>query len=245
MLSGQVRFDMFILFFDNRYFRWAPPLIESIMIHEPEERIGIYGVKLTKGQVRKLHSYSCVDYIPSALQRTHYVFWKRDDVQAARIIQRIASFLLESFRRFPGEKLYMVLDVDSLLVNPLTELKQKMVDYDMGVSLGRTKARPGFVRQARTGFVPVNPTKASKTLVKDWHRLLMRGPCHWSKGQMTLFQLYEDRRNKMRFLRFGISYRDPASKNESYIWSAYKTTYGSKAERYMLYQKKLEEMKSV
>lgn len=227
---------MFVLYFDEKYFEWAPVLIESIIISEPEEKICVYGIELAGSQVEKLLSYSCVSCVSSTLQETAFTYRKKHaDRQAARIIQRIASFFLESFYRFPEEKLYMILDVDSLVVNPLTEIKQEMLDYDIGISLGG--------EQVRTGFVLVNPTGTSRKLVEDWNNLLMEGPCHWSKGQITLFQLYQERKNEVRFLEFNGSYRDPLSKNESHIWSAYKTRFGSKIERFELYKKKLEKLK--
>lgn len=233
------KYLVFILFFDDRYFRWAPPLIESIVINEPEERVCVYGIGLAESQVKELCSYSCVSYVPVALQKTEFIHRQRRDKKAARIIQRIASFFLESFYRFPEEKLYMILDVDSLVVNPLTKIKREMENHDMGISVSRGSM------QIRTGFVLVSPTEASKELVKDWDSLLMEGPCHWGKGQFTLFRLYQERENEMRFLEFGIPYRDPASNRESYIWSAYKTKFGSKANRYERYGKKLKKMKRI
>jgi len=226
---------MFILFFDDRYFKWASPLIESITIHEPGERIGIYGFNLNESQAEKLRSYPNVVYIPSVLHKAVFKRRKREDSKAARIIQRIASYFLDAFHRFPEEKLYMVLDVDSLLIRPLTEIKREMADYDIGISEGS--------QQIKVGFVLVNPTDASKKLVENWNDLLMEDSCYWSKGQITLFHLYQEHKDKMNFLEFGIPYRDPASKNDSYIWSAYKTTYGSKTDRHVLYEKKLDEMR--
>ncbi len=227
---------MFILYFDEKYFEWSPMLIESIMISEPEERICIYGIELPERQIERIRSYSCVEYIPCVLQETEFVRFKKSiGERPSRIIQKMAYFILNAFCRFPEEKLYMVLNVDSLVVNPLAEIKQKMVNYDIGVSLGGG--------QVRTGFILMNCADVSKKFVEDWNSLLMDGPCYWGKDQHTLFQLYQKSRDKIRFLEFGGSYRDPSSMQESHIWSAYKTRFGSKAERYLLYEKKLEEMK--
>ena len=228
---------MFILFFDDRYFKWVPLLIESITINEPKERICAYGIGLARSQIRELCSYPCVDYIPSVIRETGAILSKlpKRDEKAVRIVQRTASFFLESFYRFPKEKLYMLLDVDSLVANPLTKVKRKMADYDIGMSFGN--------RRAKAGFIVVNPTEASIGFIKDWNFLLMEGPCHWHKNQDTLFQLYQEYKNEMKFLKFSVSYRDPSSKNRSHIWAAYKTEHGSKEERHILYEKKLKKMR--
>ena len=103
---------MFILYFDENYFKWAPMLIESIGVNEPEECICVYGIELTEFQVERLHSYSYVTYVPSTFQKTVFVgSKKRIDARAARIVQKTAGFFLESFYRFPQEKLYMILEI--------------------------------------------------------------------------------------------------------------------------------------
>ena len=51
---------MIILYFDDRYFLWAPPLIESIAINEPSERIAVFGLDLSPSQKKEISSFGNV-----------------------------------------------------------------------------------------------------------------------------------------------------------------------------------------
>lgn len=51
---------MIILYFDDRYFKWARLLIESLAIHEPTEKIMAFGYNLLPSQKEKTIAFSSV-----------------------------------------------------------------------------------------------------------------------------------------------------------------------------------------
>ena len=231
---------MFILYFDNRYFKWAPVLIDSIKIFEPAERICIYGINLTEAQIEilKLYGVYYFEYDISILPVTSYRKYRKftDDIRFF-ITHSQAYFLLSSFEKFPEESLFIIMDVDCLLIRPLRELKKEMDQHDLaGIILNEA--------MIAGGFKAVNPTDISRRMIKEWNDFLLDGHYYVNKDQFSFMGFYKKYRDDIRFLKLDHQYIDPQSNEDSYIWSAHKSKFGLKAERIKLYRRKLEEMKN-
>jgi len=230
---------MFILYFDRKYFRWAPVLIESIGISEPEENVCVYGIDLTGQQIEVLESYNVHYFEYSVDDRPVFSFEKRSrkftDINRFKITNSKADFLLRSFEAFPEESLFIVMDVDCLIIRPLDELKKEMRRYDLA---GLMKSR-----RVACGFKAVNPTDASKKMIKDWNDFLLDGHYYYNKDQLSFMEFYKKHEDEIKFLNLDHRYIDPQSKEDSYIWSAHKARFGSKDERFELYKRKLEELR--
>lgn len=230
---------MFVLYFDNRYFKWAPILIGSIKIFEPAERICAYGIDLTETQVEILKSYG-VHYFEYNINSlpifTYRKYRKITDATRLFITHSQACFLLSSFEKFPEENLFIIMDVDCLLVRPLDELKEEMGRHDLaGIILNESKIA--------CGFKAVNPTDISRRMIKEWNDFLLDGCYYGNKDQFSFMEFYKKYRDDIRFLELDYRYIDPQSKEDSYVWSAHKSKFGIKAERFEFYRKELEKMK--
>jgi hypothetical protein len=64
------------------------------------------------------------------------------------------------------------------------------------------------------------------------------------KDQKTLDKVYTETNKDIKFLLLDRRYLDHKSNKNSYIWSAHKSKYGKKAERFNKYSEVLERMKN-
>jgi hypothetical protein len=224
---------MFILYFDDRYFHWAPVFIESIELQEPDEKIFVWGYNLSLEQTEKLWSYSSVvDVINQGLTLD---IGKMDRIEHAMICYR-TRYIKHVFNHFPDEEIYIVTDVDMLMLKPLTELREAIVDYDIAVVEANFDKVCG-------GFLAFRQTKATRQWVKWWHSFMMDGRFFYNKDQPILtaaIRRFEKKTAKV--LKLDRRYMDHLSRPNAFIWSAHKWEYGDKNERHRLYKRILNEL---
>lgn len=227
---------MAAIYFDKEYYRWAPLLIESLALHVPEIGVHAHGVNLTRNQLRELKSFGNVKKV-STYQIKHDVEVSYEF--AFQVIERKAFFFRETFDQFPDMDMYILMDVDTLVVNPLTKLEGTMEKYDMaGVMTSPTKIMGGFLVAKNIPVV--------KEYWKELDEFLMDGGgFYYNKDQPAIFRLYKRYKDRIRFLGLGFEYLNIWSKDEDsvYVWSAHKLEYGDKEQRYNLYKEKLKRMK--
>lgn len=218
---------MFVLYFDSAYFRWAPILLKSILLREPQERVYIFGINLEQWQV------SCLLQSSNVVHVEEVRIEQPEEVMSFHIIERKAQFLLQVFALFPGESVFMM-DVDMLLNRPLAHLKSLLPQYDWAA------VRPLETKIAG-GFYALRPTELCKSLLQEWDEFLMDGEFYFNKDQPSLARLIAAYSGRLRFLTLPRSYLDHLSQVDSYVWSAHKTEFGSKDERFQYYARKIGE----
>ena len=222
-------------YFDFNYYRWAPLLVRSLLINEPDIAIYLHGVNLKDWQCKELSSFPNVKGI-TLCKIAHDE--KISKEFAWQMIERKASFFRKSFKRFPDADMYILIDVDTLVVNPLKELIERMKDYDMaGVQTGPQKIMGGFLVAKNEPVVKEYWKELDEFLMGD-------GDFYYNKDQPAIFHLYEKYKERIRFLPLSWEYLDIWSRETAdiFIWSAHKTEYGDKDQRYKLYKDKIGRM---
>jgi hypothetical protein len=144
--------------------------------------------------------------------------------------------MLEAFDRFPDENLFIITDVDMLMVNPLTDLKEDMKTYDVGVVwVGDTKIMGGFVAVKRN--------KRTREFLETWNNIMTTGRYFYNKDQPALSTTFKKYYKKLDFLLLSRQYVDQTSNAGSYIWSSHKIMkFGSKRKKRSQYTTKLKKM---
>lgn len=234
---------MIILYFNDKYFMWAQPLIQSIAINEPSEKIVIFGLNLRSKQKAKLVRFRNVKQvveIDNDLSRC-----PRKNGEAALLVGKKAWYLKKAIELFPKEKLFILMDVDVLLIKPLTRLKKQLKGHDMAGSFGQKEGTDGIMKvKIAGGFTAFKPTEIIKELLEEWNELLTTGPYYWNKDQPSLALLFLKHAKSIRFLDIDrLEYMDATLKKSSFLWSAHKSKYGVKEERHKVYLIKLQEMR--
>lgn len=221
-----------ILYFDKNYARWAPLLIRSFNIHEPKCKFCLYTYNLSKSKINKLMSFESVNYIKNETM-------KFDRTKASRwlyqLVCRKGEFILDTMDRFKNSNLFVSMDVDMILVNNLTNLKNAMISNDLGfVRVGKNKIL--------SGFIAINNTSAAKDFIGEYNKRAMTGFLEHKNDQPVLAKIYEERKDKINCLLLDRTYLDHTSDYNAYIWSAHKTSFGSKDSRYKTYVKEIKKM---
>ena len=224
---------MILIYFDNKYYEYAPLYIKSIGVNEPNERVFVQGYNLDKEMMEELESLKNV----AAVNNRKIVFNQRRMGRLEYfIINQKAKQLLEAFDRFPDENLFIITDVDMLMVNPLIKMRESMKSYDIGVVWVNDKKIMG-------GFVAVRRSKRTRKFLESWDKIMSDGKYFYNKDQPALSQTFNDYRGKLDFLLLSRRYLDQASSSDSCIWSAHKVKmYGSKQKKKEQYRNKLQEM---
>lgn len=235
------------LYFDNKYFYWADPLIRSIGIHEPYTKIHFHTYNLSNDQVKELESYSSTAYVDNEdmkfdpkISDAYYKNLNRNDPLRFQITCRKGEFLLKSMDRFLEEDLFVVMDVDMLVMQPLNALREQMRSHDVGI----IRVGPGKIMGT---FFVARSTDAGKHFLRSFNKQVMDGRLYLCKDQKTLAKVYEETHEyKVKFMQLDRRYLDHSSEKKSYIWSAHKSKFGSKEQRYKKYLKvvKLMEKKN-
>lgn len=237
---------MIILYFNDKFFKWAPLLIESIAINEPVEKIAVFGLNLLSSQKKVILSFSNVkSFVEMKMEdstirkRKHH---KRKNGERSLLIGKKAWYLRKIFKIFPNEDLYVLIDIDMLLLKPLTGFKKQMGNRDMAGSFARRMLTKETEKiKIAGGFLAFRPTKTIKKLLKEWGKVLAND---WRKNQTSMAKLYRKYEKQIRFLDIDRKiYMDPLSKESSVLWSAHKASHGSKKERYKVYLAKLQKMR--
>lgn len=238
---------MIILYFNSKYFMWAPPLIESIAINEPSEKVTVFGLNLLSLQKKTIIKFDNVKRLVE-MKKESFKTTKdpyRKNGEAALLLGKKAWYLRESFKAFPKEGLFILIDVDTLLLRPLMIFKRQMKNYDMAGAFGKRILADGTEKiKISGGFTAFRPTKPIKRLIKEWDEFLTKGPYYWNKDQPSLAMLYRKHVRSIRFLDIDRKkYMDATLSENSFLWSAHKTKYGSKNERRKAYLMKLRRMR--
>jgi hypothetical protein len=221
-----------ILYFDEKYFRWAPLLIESFRIHEPEGKFALNTFNLPDQQLDELKSFESIVFV-----KNEEVFF--DPLKATsrlyQLVCRKGGFILETMDRYDDE-LFISMDTDMLLIRELDELKTEMKNSDIGFVHVHS-------RKVLSGFIAISRTKAARDYIEEYHKRATKGKLCHENDQPILAQIHEKYKNKMKFLHLSRRYLDHLSHDNAFIWSAHKSNFGSKDERYKTYFDKLREMK--
>jgi hypothetical protein len=221
------------MYFDNRYFDHAPIYIKSIEVNEPNEKIFVQGYNLDENMIAELESYRNIAAVNNEnVKREQH---KMDRLEYY-IINQKARQILEAFDRFPEENLFIITDVDMLMVNPMTDLREDMKTYDVGlVWVGHKKIMGGFVAVRRS--------KRTREFLEVWDGIMREGKYFYNKDQPALSRTFRHYQARLDFLLLTRQYLDHASSYDSYIWSAHKVKkFGSKKARKSQYKKKLQKM---
>lgn len=223
---------MFVLYFDSKYYHWAPELIKSIRVHEPEEKIMTFGVNLEFDQEEYLKAkVEC-----SMLQ---IILPPEKEELAWHVIEHKASYLKSAMKLWLRENLYIMMDVDMLLLKPLTEMKNAMRQF--GYDMACVRANPDKICG---GFYAFRNTGVVCNMLREWDDYLMDGDYFFDKDQPSLALLvrkYEFEAG-LKVLSLPRTYLDHRSKSESIVWSAHKSEFGEKHQRFELYQRVAKEM---
>ena len=224
---------MILIYFDNRYYQYAPVYIKSIEINEPNEKVFIQGYNLSDKQVKHLKSYKNVAAVNNESLKQNRA--KMDRLEHY-IINQKAKQILEAFDRFPDENLFIITDVDMLMVNPLRQLREDMKMYDVGVVWVADKKVMG-------GFVAVKRNKRTREFLESWDHLMTKGRYFYNKDQPALAKTFSNYRGKIDFLLLTRQYLDQASNYDSFIWSSHKVkSFGTKRQKGHQYDTKLKKM---
>ena len=225
---------MILLYFDNKYAYWAPVLLDSILFFEPDMKVFIQGYNLTKDQIKSIKSFKNV-----VLLKNDKLYFDKSimDKIEYRVICWKANQFLEAFEKFPDEDLFIIMDIDMILVKPLTQLKKQMIDYDFGaVWVHKNKIMGGF-----------NAIKRNSIMVeflKSWSNKMTAGRYTYNKDQPTMAKTFNKFLGKIDFLLLSRQYLDASENINSYVWSAHKSKkLGSKKQRFIKYQKYIKKEK--
>lgn len=124
-----------------------------------------------------------------------------------------------------------------LMVNPLTDLREDMKSYDVGVVWVSDVKIMG-------GFVAVKRNKRTREFLESWDHIMRKGRYFYNKDQPALSRTFNNYRGKIDFLLLTRRYLDQSSNYDSYIWSAHKIKrHGTKKQKIIKYNDKLKKMK--
>jgi hypothetical protein len=205
-------------------------MIKSIKkVEPPETKIICHMINPTPEQRRIILNSGADPY-----KAYQWIVEPIDKVEMSwQIIERKASYLLKSIEMCP-EALHILIDVDMVVLKPLDELEQLMKDHDMGGIVVNPEKIAG-------GILAVNPTTISKELLTEWDTFLMDGKFFYNKDQPSLAALYKKYLGRgLRWLQIDRRYMDHKHNENAFIWSAHKIEFGTKKERFEMYEKKLE-----
>ncbi len=230
------------LYFDHKYFHWANPIVRSIKVHEPSTKIYFHTYNLSEDQVEELESYSNTAYVDNMklkfdpkISDAYYKHLNETDPLRFQLTCRKGEYILKAMSKFPEEDLFIVMDVDMLLRCPLNDLRKQMKDCDIGI-----------VKRSETkiagGFCAASSTKGAKHFLTMFDKLVMKDRLYLCKDQKTLSRVYNETNTKIKFLLLDGRYLDHSSSEKSYIWSAHKSSFGTKQERYEKYLKVVKQM---
>lgn len=225
------RSRLYVLYFDNKYYKWAPLLIESIQLHDPTAKVCCHTVNVR--DVSELKKFSNVIGVEQ------YSIIHNTDISyefAFQMIERKALFMKGSFEKYPGYLSYILMDVDMLMVGSMEKLYEEFVNYDMAVVMPNPEKCQG-------GFIISKEVPMVIEFWKEYDEFLMDGEFYYNKDQPSFYRLYRKYKDRLKFLSLGMEYLDPESKDGSYIWSGHRTEHGSKEDRWKSYEKKLKKMK--
>lgn len=164
-----------VLFFDNKYFHFIKPLISSINLHEPDAKIYAHAFNLSRKQKVQIENCKNVSFVinekikfnPKISDEFHSGLNKGKPLRFQLTCQR-GRYLLNAMKALPKEDLFIITDADTLMVNPITKLKQQMKNYDIGiVRVDKTKICSGF-------FV-ARSTRKAKNYLKIFYNTAMKG----------------------------------------------------------------------
>ena len=223
---------MFVLYFDSKYYHWAPQLIGSIKKFEPSELIMTFGINLTPDQAVKSDR-------TSAFHLNVSVPPQPEEEVPFQVIERKAEYLIDAIASFPTQKLFIMMDIDMLLLRPLTEVKEAMLDhkFDFAAILANPDKICG-------GFYAFRKTSVVMDLLDEWNEFLMDGKFYYDKDQPSLALLVRKYQfeHGLKVLPLTRGYLDYKSREGSHIWSAHKSEFGEKHNRFELYQKVSKEL---
>lgn len=232
-----------VLFFDDKYFHFAKPLLSSIKIHEPSAGVYINGFNLTHEQVEELKSYKCVKAVKNeklkfdpSIADTYNKGLNRGKPLRFQLTCQRGRYMLDAMNAFPTEKLFIISDVDTLMIQPLTELKHQMKNHDIGiVRVSDTKIC--------SGFFAVSSTKNGKLYLKNFYDTAMDGRLFLCKDQKTMAKIHEKLKDEIKFLYIDRRYLDHSCGDDAFMWSGHKSAFGTKEQKYQKYLRKLKAMK--
>jgi len=231
-----------VLFFDDKYFHFVQPLISSINLHEPDAKIYVHAFNLSHKQIKQIKNCTNVFFVinenikfdPKIADEFHSGLNKGKPLRFQLTCQR-GRYLLDAMKALPNEDLFVITDTDTLMVNPLTELKEQMKNHDIGiVRVSESKICSGFFAARRT--------KKAKNYLKIFYRTAMNGRLFFTKDQQSLAKVYENTKNRMKFLMIDRRYLDNTRNDNSFMWSGHKSRSGTKKFKYQEYKKKLRRM---
>lgn len=219
-----------MLYFDKGYAHWAPLLMESFSIHEPDCKFTLYTYNLSKEEVAKFEDSKNVLFVKNR-------FMEFDPKVASRWLYQLVckkgGFLLDTMDRFPGEDLYVSMDIDMMLVHPLDELKEQMKNHDIGFVWVKDD-------KVASGFIVASDTRNARRYIKEFHNRATDGFMEHKNDQPTLAKLYNENKDKMNFLLLTRQYIDHFSRDDAFVWSAHKTAFGNKKVKYKKYREFLK-----
>jgi len=222
----------FILYFDQLYRHWAPVLLGSIRLYEPNAKVTCFCYNMDKSQIAEV-----VDAGADIVYQSHIEPLNGEEVRF-HIISRKASMILQVLQE-TDDGLYVMMDVDMLLLRPLTVLKEVMWHFDMGAVTAHREKFCG-------GFYAFRCTTMSIAFLTQWEMFLTTGKLYWDKDQPSMASIANKliREEDFRVLSLPRTFLDHKSLAHSFVWSAHKSELGSKAERFNIYSSMLEKMKS-
>jgi len=204
---------MILLYFDNKYAYWAPVLLESILFHEPDMKVFIQGYNLTEEQEEEINSFKNVVLLKNDELKFDIKLMNKIEY---RVICWKANQFLEAFKKFPEEDLFIIMDVDMILVQSLTELKEQMKSHDLGaVWVGEKKIMGGFNA--------IRKTPIMVEFLKSWSKKMTTGIYTYNKDQPSMAKTFNEFSGKIEFLLLTRQYLDHLEREESYVWSAHKS----------------------
>lgn len=222
---------MILLYFDNKYAYWAPVILKSILLHEPNMKVFIQGYNLTEEQEKEIKCFKNV----ILLKNDELIFNNTMKKIEYRVICWKANQFLEAFKRFPDEDLFIIMDVDMILVKPLTKLKEQMKNYDLGAVWVHRKKIMG-------GFNAIKRTPIMVEFLESWSKKMTTGIYTYNKDQPAMAKTFNKFIGKFDFLLLTRQYLDHLEKEDSYVWSAHKSqkldSKHIRVEKYSNYTKK-------
>lgn len=223
-----------VLFFDNKYFHFVEPLVKSISIKEPDTKIYAHTFNLSQNQTKEIESYPNVSFVEEQIKFDYSIADKYDiglnkgKPLRFQLTCRRGKYVLDAMKHFSNQKLFVIMDVDTLVIQPLDELKRKMKNHDVGVVwVGKDKIA--------SGFFAVKNTERGIHYLKQFYNVAMNGRLFLCKDQKSMAKVYEDVKNKTNFLLIDRRYLDYACSEDAFVWSGHKSQYGTKDEKCKLY----------
>lgn len=227
---------MFVLYFDQRYYKWAVPMIESIGIHEPTERVFVHCFDVQKPMFYHLLGLKNVvdgvnvelNYNPENCPKPEYM-----------MICSRAGIVLTVIAKYPKEDFYVITDVDMLMIQSLKHFRKKISHYDVAVVKAESH------QKICGGFIASRNTPAAMDFWMKFNYVTMHGNFYYNKDQPLLTQCVYglSKSGLLNVLFLDRKYMDQFSRESSFIWSAHKKELSTKDERYLQYLRRLEKMR--